>query len=58
MEPKALPFTLRVSAPRMLDVYKRQVMVTAANDGATVDTLLKMGVVDYLVKPFTVERCV
>ena len=32
------------------------VMVTAANDGATVDTLLKMGVVDYLVKPFTVER--
>ena len=31
-------------------------MVTAANDGATVDTLLKMGVVDYLVKPFTVER--
>ena len=32
------------------------VMVTAANDGATVDTLLKMGVVDYLVKPFTYER--
>lgn len=32
------------------------VMVTAANDGATVDTLLKMGVVDYLVKPFTARR--
>lgn len=32
------------------------VMVTAANDGATVDTLLKMGVVDYLVKPFTRQR--
>ena len=32
------------------------IMVTAANDAASVDTLLKMGVVDYLVKPFTVER--
>ena len=32
------------------------IMVTAANDAASVDTLLKMGVVDYLVKPFTYER--
>ena len=32
------------------------IMVTAATDTATVDHLLKMGVVDYLVKPFTVER--
>jgi len=32
------------------------IMVTAANDVATVDQLLKMGVVDYLVKPFTFER--
>lgn len=32
------------------------IMVTAANDAATVDQLLKMGVVDYLVKPFTFER--
>ena len=32
------------------------VMVTAANDRQTVDALLKMGVVDYLVKPFTAER--
>lgn len=32
------------------------VMVTAANDVATVDQLLKMGVVDYLVKPFTYDR--
>jgi len=32
------------------------IMVTAANDAATVDQLLKMGVVDYLVKPFTYER--
>lgn len=31
-------------------------MVTAANDAPTVDTLLKLGVVDYLVKPFTYER--
>ena len=32
------------------------IMVTAANDAPTVDTLLKLGVVDYLVKPFTYER--
>lgn len=31
-------------------------MVTAANDPRTVDSLLKLGVVDYLVKPFTMER--
>lgn len=31
-------------------------MVTAANDARTVDGLLKLGVVDYLVKPFTMER--
>ena len=32
------------------------IMVTAANDAPTVDTLLKLGVVDYLVTPFTYER--
>lgn len=32
------------------------IMVTAANSTAMVDELLKLGVVDYLVKPFTVER--
>ena len=32
------------------------VMVTAANDSRTVDALLKLGVVDYLVKPFTAQR--
>ena len=32
------------------------IMVTAANSTAIVDELLKLGVVDYLVKPFTVER--
>ena len=32
------------------------VMVTAANDNRTVDALLKLGVTDYLVKPFTARR--
>lgn len=32
------------------------IMVTAADDAKTVDALLKLGVVDYLVKPFTIER--
>ena len=32
------------------------IMVTAANDAPTVDTLLKLGVVDYLVKPFALEE--
>ncbi len=32
------------------------IMITAANDAKTVDMLLKLGVVDYLVKPFTQER--
>lgn len=32
------------------------IMVTAANDNKTVDALLKFGVSDYLVKPFTSQR--
>lgn len=32
------------------------IMVTAANDAQTVDALLKLGVTDYLVKPFTLQR--
>ena len=32
------------------------IMVTAANDPETVDALLKMGVVDYLVKPFSMKE--
>ena len=32
------------------------IMVTAANSSKTVDALLKLGVVDYLVKPFTAQR--
>ena len=45
---------LRELRHRQIDVDV--IMVTAANDGATVDALLKMGVVDYLMKPFTAER--
>ena len=43
-------------ALRARDLPVDAIMVTAANDAATVDQLLKMGVVDYLVKPFTYER--
>lgn len=32
------------------------IMVTAAHDTQTLDELLKLGVVDYLVKPFTGQR--
>ncbi len=32
------------------------IMVTAANDGATVEESLRLGIVDYLVKPFNVNR--
>lgn len=32
------------------------IMVTAAHDTQTLDELLKLGVVDYLVKPFTTQR--
>ncbi|WP_294514625.1 response regulator [uncultured Intestinimonas sp.] len=41
---------------RRRDIPVDAIMVTAANDTATVDHLLKLGVVDYLVKPFTCER--
>lgn len=32
------------------------IMVTAANDSATVEQALRLGIVDYLVKPFNNER--
>ena len=41
---------------RARNVEADAVMVTAANDAPTVDALLKLGVVDYLVTPFTYER--
>lgn len=32
------------------------IMITAANDAATVEALTRLGVVDYLVKPFAYDR--
>lgn len=32
------------------------IMVTAANDGATIEEALRLGIVDYLVKPFLSQR--
>lgn len=32
------------------------IAVTAANDGATVEKVLELGAVDYLIKPFAAER--
>ena len=43
-------------ALRAEEIFLDAVMVTAANDSRTVDALLKLGVVDYLVKPFTAQR--
>ena len=37
---------------RSFGITSDVVMVTAANDSKTVDALLKLGVADYLVKPF------
>ena len=41
---------------RQRGILTEAIMVTAANDPQTVDGLLKLGVVDYLVKPFTYQR--
>ncbi len=41
---------------RTMDSPIDVIMVTAANDPETVDTLFKLGAIDYLVKPFTYER--
>ena len=38
------------------DIPLEAIMVTAANDARTVDALMHLGVVDYLVKPFSRER--
>ena len=45
---------LRELRVRLVDLDA--ILVTAANDPKTVDELLKLGAVDYLVKPFTYER--
>ncbi|MGE4352454.1 MAG: response regulator [Oscillospiraceae bacterium] len=41
---------------RIRNAFADVIMVTAANDSKIVDTLLKLGVTDYLVKPFTHQR--
>lgn len=41
---------------RARDVGVAVIMVTAAHDTQTLDALLKLGVTDYLVKPFTYPR--
>jgi response regulator of citrate/malate metabolism len=41
---------------RAQNLQPEVIMVTAANDAKQVDEFLKLGVVDYLVKPFTEER--
>ena len=46
----------------ILDVYRNRqipvdaIMVTAANDRSSVEEALHLGIVDYLVKPFTFDR--
>lgn len=51
-----------MSGLELLDTVKHAgyqcstIMVTAANDRATVERALELGVIDYLVKPFTFER--
>ncbi|XMB85231.1 response regulator [Mycoplasmatota bacterium WC44] len=41
---------------RKLNYSADIIMVTAANENKTVDELFKLGVIDYLVKPFSYER--
>lgn len=41
---------------RRLDIQSDVIMVTAANDVKNVEEALRLGIVDYLVKPFEYER--
>ena len=41
---------------RMRQITADAIMVTAANDREAVETALHLGIVDYLVKPFTFDR--
>ena len=45
-----------LSELRVNRVFADVIMVTAANDSETVDAFLKLGVTDYLVKPFNRQR--
>ena len=41
---------------RELNIQTEVIMVTAANDTTTLERTMNMGVVDYLIKPFALER--
>ena len=41
---------------REQNVHVSVIAVTAANDGETIEKMLELGVVDYLIKPFAAER--
>ena len=43
-------------AVRAAGIGSDVIMITAANDAATVEALTRLGIVDYLVKPFAYER--
>ena len=43
-------------AVRAAGIEADVIMITAANDAATVEALTRLGVLDYLVKPFAYER--
>ena len=42
---------------RSKKINSEVIMVTAANDTATIEETVHLGVHDYLIKPFTYERC-
>ena len=41
---------------RELKINSEVIMVTAANDAATLEETMHLGVIDYLIKPFAYER--
>ena len=45
-----------LQAVRAAGIASDVIMITAANDAATVEALTRLGIVDYLVKPFAYER--
>ena len=45
-----------LQAVRAAGIAANVIMITAANDAATVEALTRLGIVDYLVKPFAYER--
>ena len=45
-----------LQAVRAAGIASDVIMITTANDAATVEALTRLGIVDYLVKPFAYER--